>query len=290
MVKWATVPPSSDTGAIRERFVHAISKPEAEIDLAEAALLIAAEEYLDLDVDRYRRKLDELAGEAQIRIGDVSLQDPAEFIRRYHAFLFGEIGFRGNEQDYYDPRNSFLNEVLDRRTGLPISLACVYMEVARRLGGPVEGIGFPGHFLAKWVLPDGNEVVVDPFYGQVVSEDDCRNLLRRLSAGQIPYRKELMSVLPARGILARMLANLKGVWNKRGDFPRAISACDRILLLLPDSIGEVKDRGLLWLRLECFGPAYEDLRRFVERAVEGPERRQIREQLPALRRLVDMIA
>lgn len=280
---------SSSTAEIRARFAAAIARPDAEIDLAEAALLIAAEEYGELDVAVELKRLDALAAEARVRIGDVPLSEPEEFVLRYHSFLFGELGFHGNENDYYDPRNSFLNDVLQRRTGIPISLAAVYVEVARRLGAPVRGVGFPGHFLAKWEV-NGTEIVVDPFHGSIVTEKDCRELLARLSGGQLPFRREMLSALPTRGILSRMLSNLKGVWIKKNDFQRAISACDRILMVMPGAAPEIRDRGFLWLKLECFRPALADLEAYLATAPAAPDASAIAEQLVPLRGLVSRIA
>jgi regulator of sirC expression with transglutaminase-like and TPR domain len=268
---------------VRDRFAQLARLPDDEIDLALAALLIAAEEYEGLDVDAYSARIDDLAAGARDRVGGARVeQNPRQLIDRYHTYLFEELGFRGNEDDYYDPKNSFLNDVLDRRTGIPISLAAVYVEVARRLGWPVRGVGFPGHFLAKWELDDG-DVVVDPFFGTVVSEVDCKELLTRVSNGQIAFRRELLASLPTRGILARMLANLKGVWVKRSDFLRAISACDRILLLVPEAVIEYRDRGLLWGKLECHRPALADLERYLAQAPRAADARTVREQATNLR-------
>lgn len=273
----------------RLRFAALAAGPDDGLDLAEAALLIAAEEYPGLDVAAYTRRLDHLAEEARSRLSGVPSDQPEEVVRRFHAFLYREAGFRGNEADYYDPRNSFLNEVLDRRTGIPISLATVYVEVARRLEVAVRGVGFPGHFLAKWELGD-REIVVDPFYGSIVSEEDCRRLLQRLSNGQVAFRRELLAPLPVRLMLVRMLANLKGVWVKRGDWERAISAIDRILLLVPRAPQEVRDRGLLWLKLECYRPALKDLESYLAAAPEAPDAPAIAEQLTTLRDLVGKIS
>lgn len=234
-------------------------------------------------MDAYSARIDDLAAGARARVGGARVEvNPRELIDRYHAYLFEELGFRGNEDDYYDPKNSFLNDVLDRRTGIPISLAAIYVETARRIGWPVRGVGFPGHFLAKWELDEG-DVVVDPFFGTVVSEGDCKELLTRVSNGQIAFRPELLAPLPTRGILARMLSNLKGVWVKRSDFVRAISACDRILLLVPEAVIEYRDRGLLWGKLECYRPALTDLERYLAHAPRAADAKTVREQAATLR-------
>lgn len=281
-------------GSARERFAAAVARPDADIDLGEAALLIAAEEYEGLDVRLYTRRLDDLAAGARDRLGKVGLEDPPELVKRFHGFLFGESGFHGNEDDYYDPRNSFLNEVLERKTGIPITLAAVYLEVARRVTTragdalPVRGIGFPGHFLARWEVEDS--ILVDPFYGSLLDEADCKRLLERVSGGKIAFKKELLAPLPRRGMLVRMLANLKGVWIKKGELSRAISAIDRILLLAPDAIAERRDRGLLWLKLECFGPALADLEAYLAKSPTAADARGVEAQVVSLRRTVSRIS
>lgn len=273
----------------RERFAELARKPDEQIDLAEATLLIAAEEYANLDVALYARRIEDLAEGARLRVGDARIDSsPTLLIDRYHAYLFEELGFRGNDEDYYDPRNSFLNEVLDRRTGIPISLAAIYVEVARRLDWPVRGVGFPGHFLAKWELT-GGEVVVDPFHGAILSEQDCRELLSRVSGGQLSFRRELLAALSNRAIIARMLANLKGIWIKRSEFLRAIGACDRILLVAPEAVVEFRDRGLLWLKLECHRPALDDLERYLVAAPRAADARNIQDQVHAVREHVSRI-
>jgi regulator of sirC expression with transglutaminase-like and TPR domain len=270
---------NAGNGQARERFASAIARPQ--IDLTEASLLIAAEEYPGLDVAAYARRIDEIASRGRARLAGAA--DGADRVRRFHAFLFHDEGFRGNEADYYDPKNSFLNDVLERKLGIPISLAIVYLEVARRLGLPVHGVGFPGHFLTKWELDDGPEIVADPFHGAIVAEADCRKILQRLSGGQIAFRKELLAPLPARGILVRMLANLKGVWVRKGDLLKGVAASDRILLLAPEATTEYRDRGLLWLKLECFRPALADLESYLERATDASDLAKIEEQVAALR-------
>lgn len=282
-------------GSARERFAAAVARPDGDIDLGEAALLIAAEEYEGLDVRLYTRRLDDLAAGARDRLGKVGLEDPAELVKRFHAFLFAESGFHGNEDDYYDPRNSFLNEVLERKTGIPITLAAVYLEVARRVTTragdvlPVRGIGFPGHFLARWEVGESS-ILVDPFYGTLLGENDCKRLLERVSGGKIAFRKELLAPLPRRGMLVRMLANLKGVWIKKGELSRAISAIDRILLLAPDAVAERRDRGLLWLKLECFRPALADLEAYLAKSATAADARGVEAQIVQLRRTVSRIS
>jgi regulator of sirC expression with transglutaminase-like and TPR domain len=166
----------------RERFARIAAAPDRDIDLDEAALWIAAEEYPTLDVRAYLARLDALASGASSRLAPV--RSAAERAARLNHILFVEAGFAGNRTDYYDPRNSYLSDVLDRKTGIPITLAVVYMEVARRLGLDVRGISFPGHFLVKWVDDaEEREVVVDPFAGATLRPEDCHARLAQASGG-----------------------------------------------------------------------------------------------------------
>lgn len=257
----------SDTGPAakaRHRFAEIAELPDAAIDLAEAALWIAAEEYPSLDVDAYLARLDALAAEAAPAVR--SVEGDAERVAQLNRFLFFEQGFRGNRDDYYDPRNSFLNEVLDRRTGIPIALSAVYLAVGRRLGLDVRGISFPGHFLVKCVGALG-DIVIDPFERSVLDHDACQ---RRLEAGlgaPEPLRPEFhLRAASAREILLRMLGNLKRIYVERSDLERALACCDRGLLLAPDAPGELRDRALVYEGLACYAAAAADLDRLLELA------------------------
>jgi regulator of sirC expression with transglutaminase-like and TPR domain len=269
----------------RSRFAALASRPDDEIDLGEGALLIAAETYPGLDVDGYLARLDALAQGARAAVEGAC--SGAERVERLNRFLFVEEGFEGNVDDYGDPRNSFLNEVLDRRTGIPITLSVVYIEVARRLGLPVRGVGFPGHFLAKY---EGEEqIVIDPFFGKVLSEADCAERLREFVRDEIEFDPSLLESASPREILARMLRNLKRRHVEEGDFESALSCCERILLLTPGAMRELRDRGLLYQQLECFRAALSDLERYVELAPDDPATRTIRMNLVSLRRRVAAI-
>jgi regulator of sirC expression with transglutaminase-like and TPR domain len=156
--------------------------------------------------------------------------------------LFIEQGFRGNRDDYYDPRNSYLNEVLDHRTGIPISLSVVYLAVGRRLGLDVRGISFPGHFLVKVVCSEG-ELVIDPFERVVLDHAACQQRLDAALPSHVPLRPELhLRAAGTREILLRMLGNLKRIYAEREDLERTLACCDRILVLIPDSPDEQRDR------------------------------------------------
>src|SRR5438445_11102873 len=159
-----------------------VARPEASVDLAEASLLIAGEEYPGLDPAPYLGRLDELGAHLRRRAGDAGAD---ALVPELNRLLFEEEGFRGNTVDYYDPRNSFLNDVLDRRTGIPISLSTVYMAVGRRAGVPVQGVGLPGHFVVR-VTTAGGEALVDPFHdGAVLTLEDCQERLDRIYGGKV---------------------------------------------------------------------------------------------------------
>ena len=253
---------------------------EEEIDLARGALAIAASEYPGLDENAYLASIDELAREAGERIPETT--NAAAKIEALNRFLFGERGFRGNEADYYDPRNSFLNDVLDRRLGIPITLSLLYCEVGRRIGLPLVGVGFPGHFLARHT--GDPDIVIDPFAGKTLTIDDCRRLLETVAGRTTELDPAMLRAARPREILVRILRNLKLAWLRREDMARALAVVERILLFLPEDPVEIRDRGTLYLRLECFAPALRDLERYLELAPNGEGAAEIRERLPELHR------
>jgi regulator of sirC expression with transglutaminase-like and TPR domain len=269
----------------RERFVELANAPEDRIDLAEGALVIAAESYPQLDISAYMRRLDALAQEARDFV-DAATSGP-ERIARLNHFLFVEKRFVGNQRRYYDRRNGFLNEVLDRHTGIPITLSLVYIEVARRLGLPVEGVGFPGHFLAKYVGDE--EIIIDAFFGEVLSEHDCRERLQSILGPEASFDRRYLRSARPKEILVRMLGNLKHAHINAEEFEAALSCSERILLLTPDAAQEIRDRGLLYQRLECYGPAVVDLERFLQLAPGDETAPLIRENLIEVRRLAAQI-
>jgi regulator of sirC expression with transglutaminase-like and TPR domain len=264
----------------RERFAELARRPDARIDLALAALWIAAEEYPALDPDAYLARLDALAAAGVPRLRAAG--SDAERAERLLRFLHDEQGFRGNEERYDDPRNSFLNEVLDRRTGIPITLAVVLLEVARRAGLELRGVSFPGHFLVK--LDGPRPVVLDPFFGRVLGLAECGARLRAAlgEAAAFSPERHLRAATP-REILVRMLTNLKHLYLRGRDFGRSLACSERILLLTPDAPLELRDRGLLFERLECFAAAAADLERFLQGAPDDESAPAIRDRLRALR-------
>ena len=261
---------------LRDDFAALVAAGE-RTDLGRAALAIARIAYPTLEPAPHLAELDALAEGARERV--VAARVPEGAAVALAGYLFGECGFRGNQQDYYDPRNSFLNDVLERRTGLPITLALVFMEAGARLGLSITGVGFPGHFLVR-VESDAGSVVLDPFFGGRLL--DVGELLARYRAflgprgdGVTSLPPDVLAVTDAPAILARMLRNLLHVYLDRRDHAHALEAVDLLLVLTPDAPEDVRLRGLLYERLECFGAALADLRRYLELAPGAPDAQAI---------------
>jgi regulator of sirC expression with transglutaminase-like and TPR domain len=248
-----------------ERFRKIVAGPDEHINLAEAALLIAAGEYPGIDVDAYLRGIDALAATLRQRLrADISAADKIILLNRY---LFDELGFRGNSAHYYDPRNSYLNEVLDRKLGIPLTLAIVYIEIGRRVGLPLQGVAFPGHFLVKCALREG-AVILDPFArGASLGFDDLKLRLRNLDHGAEPSRSVIAGMLANAGnreILVRMLRNLKSIYTQEKVWLKALAVSDQIICVTPDLAEEYRDRGMCYLNLECFRAALFDLQAYLK--------------------------
>ncbi|MBN8885446.1 MAG: tetratricopeptide repeat protein [Rudaea sp.] len=237
---------------------------DEDIPLFSSALLIAKDEYPELASADYESQLRDY-GERLRKILDPT-ETAATQLRTLNGFLFDELGFSGNEQDYYDPRNSYLNDVLDRRLGNPISLAVVQIELARRLDVPLEGVSFPGHFLVRLPLDEGI-VVLDPFQkGRSLDAAELRRRARtHLDTHDIDDARLARMLEPAshRAILTRMLRNLKGVYAEREQWDKALRCCDRLLTLDSHQPGEYRDRGQFYLKLGHVRAASEDLRRYL---------------------------
>jgi len=265
-------------------FEQILSGKEERLDLARACLMIAQDAYPRLDVDRYLGDIERMAIRLRARIPQSG--QPEERVVALNQFLYGDLGFWGNTDDYYDPRNSYLNEVLERRTGIPITLSIVYLEVGRRIGLRLQGVSFPGHFLVKLRLKKG-ELVLDPFTGgEPRSESDLRSRLEQALTPERPRQLDLDRYLaPAtpRDIVARVLRNLKGIYTKDGKLERALAVMQRLLLVLPESAEELRDRGLIYAQLECFRPAVADLQSYLRRSPEAADASDIHAKVVELR-------
>lgn len=257
------------------------------VPLARGALLIAKEEYPDLDIDGWIDQLAELAREAEpiVRAGT----DTVEKIHLLSHFLFELKGFEGNAENFGDPRNSFINEVIKRRLGIPITLSIIYLEVGRRLGINLYGVSFPTHFLVKAVDERG-ELIIDPFAGgKILALDEIRARLTQIYGQPVDVHPNMLKSVGARHILARVLRNLKNIYANASDWNRTLAALDRILLLDPRALEELVERGGIYERLECFKPALDDYQSFLSQAPEHPAAETAREAVLRLVRQVALI-
>ncbi len=268
---------------ISDRFHALAALPESQLGLAEGALVLASEARPEVDIARGLEALAELAERARPLVD--AAPTPSGAVSALNHSLFELEQFRGNQKRYDDPRNSFLDEVLTRRRGLPITLSVLYVEVARLLGHEAYGVGFPGHFLSKVVgvsdVPD-REIIVDPFFGRILSLDECAERVRAAAGDHSELDQQWLQPATAIEIYVRMLNNLKLNYLRQGDGLGALGCFDRIVVLAPDSAQEYRDRGVLLERLECVHAAIEDYSRFLELAPHGDEARQIRLRRDAL--------
>jgi len=265
--------------SIRDRFARLARGDDAELDVEEGAILIAAEEYPDLDPAAVRAELDRLGAHARAVLADAG--DADERVERLNRFLFQEQGFEG-ASEYYDPRNSYLNEVLARRVGIPITLALVYMGVGRRAGLDVRGISFPGHFLVRCAGPE--EQIVDAFHGRTLTMRECETrLAAALGPGAALDRALHLRDASTREILVRMLSNLQRIFAEHGDSERLLACCDRILLLTPRSPLALRDRAIVYQRLGWLSAAISDLDNALDAAGESDLARSLRARRDVLR-------
>lgn len=265
----------------RERLEELLDRPDREVDLAAAALLVAAEEYPDLDVRAYLARLDEMGCGLRQRLDDEPR--PERSIMALNRYMFQELGFRGNTESYYDARNSYLNEVIDRRTGIPITLSTVYMEVARRAGLEVEGVALPGHFVVRVETP-ARPILVDPFHaGTLLSEKDCQDRLDRIFDGKVKLEPKMLRPCRRKDMLERLLRNLKAIHIRDQDQDRALRVVDLIVRLQPGSAEDLRDRGILYASLDCYGLAARDLESYLALAPRAKDAEELAVRAAGLR-------
>ena len=234
--------------------------PEEEFDLDWAALVLAATEYPKLDIAQETAALDSLAAGAARRLGDQ--RDPLSCVNTLSEYLFDEVGFHGNEDEYYDPRNSYLNDVLARRLGIPITLSLVYIEAGRRLGVPLFGVGLPGHFMVRH--RDVEDLFVDPFHGGILlTEEECADRMRQVTQAGVAWDRRYLAPIGNREYIARMVRNLKGAYLDRQDYARALRMIDWLLAAQPEAAQEWRDRGIVSYRLGNYAQALDDLRAYL---------------------------
>jgi len=268
-----------------EAFAKVI-EADARMNLARACLLVAQDAYPDLDVERYLAMIEDLAQRLRERLPGAAAGRAAaeERVIALNELLFSELGFRGNADDYYDPRNSYLNDVLERRTGIPITLSVLYIEIGRRIGLALEGVSFPGHFLVQLRLRGGT-LVLDPFSGGApLSEQELRTRLQRVipegAAADVPVAElpldQFLEPASNRQILARLLRNLKAIHRESDQPERLLAVLNRMLLVQPDAAAELRDRGLVYQRLECWRPALQDLTDYLQREPDAADVAEVR--------------
>jgi len=271
-----------------EAFGELLARDDAKIDLAHACLLIAQDAYPRLEVERYLGDIERMA--LRLRGRTPQSLGAEERVAALNEFLFEDLGYRGNTEEYYDPRNSYLNDVMDRRIGIPISLSVLYMAVGRRVGLPLEGVSFPGHFLVRLRLRAG-VLVLDPFAaGAPLSEADLRERLQRvippgltpsIPVSELPL-DQFLEAASNRQILARVLRNLKATYRETDKPQQLLDVLNRMLLVSPDSSAELRDRGLVYQKLECYRAALKDLSDYAEREPDAPDMDDVRVRMMEL--------
>ena len=266
----------------RQLFAQETRQPERDLDLARAALLVAKEQYPGLAVGQYLARLDQLAEEVKDRLADETA--PLVVLEELTRSLFKRQGFRGNKEAYYDPRNSFLNDVLDRRIGIPLTLGIVMLEVGWRLRLPLQGVNFPHHFLVRF-HGEVVDLLIDPFEGgRARFEDQAQELLDRVYGGKLRVRKSFLQVATKHDVLVRLLNNLKSVYLSIGDHAQALSVVERLLILCPDRAAEIRARGVLLARIGRKEEAIDQLRSWLSSAAAGRDADRVRRLILRLER------
>jgi regulator of sirC expression with transglutaminase-like and TPR domain len=256
--------------------------PAAPLDPAEVALRLAQDEYPHLDVEGYLSELDCMAHEVKAYLrGDLDVQ-----VHGLCRYLFHEMGFHGNTQNYFDPKNSYLNDVLDRRTGLPITLSIVAMALGRRAGMDVQGVGLPGHFIAKAVSP-GREIFFDPFHGgRRLTPEECSQLVEQVTGKPFRATPQALQAIPLGWIIVRMLNNLKGVYLKAEDYARLIRVTERLRQLAPEDATQVRDLGATFLQAGQPGKAIDHLEAYLTATPQGSDADAVRQLLTQAKSLL----
>jgi len=265
---------------VQNRLAELMRQPGEQINLAEAALVIAASAYPNLDAPHYLRRLDAMAETVAGRVDGET--DPFRIIAHINQFLFQEEGFFGNTQEYYDPRNSFLNEVLDRKVGIPITLSTVYLEVAERLRFPLVGVGLPGHFLVKHPY---FQILIDPFsQGRILTESDCRTRMEQVLGDSVEFDQSFLDGVGKRHIVTRMLNNLRDIYLNARQYQKALDITGLTLAVQPDSPDEHKQRAALLLHLRRYSDAAAELNSYLEHSPEADDAKEVRQTIANLRK------
>jgi regulator of sirC expression with transglutaminase-like and TPR domain len=257
-----------------------MARPEEQISLAEAALCIAACEYPDVDSKRYLTRLNEMARIVAERVAP--LTQPLAVISEINRYLFEEEGFCGNSQEYYDLRNSFLNEVLDRKTGIPIMLSTVYLEISERLRFPLAGVGMPGHFLVRHATLN---LWIDPFaQGRIVTASDCAARMRQALGDSVPFDESYLAPVTKLHTVTRMLNNIRNVYVNLRQFAKALQVTDLVLMLHPDSATDVRQRAAFLIEMKRYGQARAALEKYLRLAPDAEDSEELKQTALNLRR------
>lgn len=271
-----------DMHEVRSRFRSLIARPQGDLRLAEGALLIAQEAYPHLDLNAYLQRLAEIGDTIKQRL-EMEL-DPRRIVAAINTHLFDELNFRGNQDNYYDPRNSFLNEVLERKIGIPITLSVVYIEIGRQVGLPIVGVGMPGHFIVQYDA-HADAFWIDPFYGgTILTQADCAARVQQIYGRKVEWQDVFLTPVSDHDILRRMLGNLKGIYLQQRDYSRTLSVVERLLLMTPNQPAEVRDRGLIQHRLGNLEAAVDDLEHYLQLAPGASDAAMVTQYLGTIRR------
>lgn len=265
----------------RQRFREIAALPEVEVDLVEASLLIAAEDHPGVDIQRHLASVAGWSEAVRERLaGSGDVERVVEVINR---LLFDEEGFRGEEEDYYDPRSALVSEMLETHAGLPITLSILYLEMSRRVGADAAGVSLPGRFLVKFSGTFG-EIVVDPYDGgRVLSTQELQKILDAMYGGGVRLREHHLRSFSRREVLARELAQLKAAYLAQHDITRAAASVDRLLILDAHDPYEVRDRASLAMQMHAYALAVECLERYLSLMPHADDRNLVREQIAYLR-------
>lgn len=282
----------------RRAFTSIIARDDTSIDLMQAALLVAAEEYPGLDINHYMDRLEDLAArvraqlepdQGQINRSSATMSENMEKLHALNIVLFEQERFRGNRSHYYDPQNSFLNRVLDRHLGIPLTLSLLYIDVGKRLGLHLDGIGMPFHFIVRCNIQE-TYIYIDPYErGKFLSEEDCRQRLTQVFKNESDLDPRWLEPLGSKQLLIRMLTNLKHIYIHKGDYQRALNACDRILLINPKMPVEVRDRGVVHFQLKYYARALHDLNTYLELSPHATDLQEVRQQIKLIRQMIAMM-
>ncbi len=244
-----------------QNFAQEINQPDAQINLAKAALHFAQEEYPNLEIDEYLNALENMADEVKEKLPETAY--PLKTIQTINQYLFENLGFQGNSNNYYDPCNSYLNQVISRRTGIPITLSVVYLEIAKRIDFPMVGIGMPGHFIIRPDFEDAG-IFVDVFnQGEILFEQDCEARLSEIYLQTVKLEPHFLEPVSHRQILGRMLTNLKYIYLNCQQYPKVLRIIELLFIVFPNHPMELRDRGLLYYQLGQWQNAIHDLELYL---------------------------